>query len=175
MSRMRLEHGRLRLEAATARNAELQCAEDTLQKMKGYGKRVYELEKERARVRAAVEELGGSVPDGGDLGGAVLDLAERFVGGCGGGDGSVVSTVACNGSAIIPEYDNEAVALAAAARASEEAQQELEEAREALRKEAASKAVLEEQVFWVAKFRALEAEEKASRKRLEEMEAQVAS
>eukprot|EP00903_Cladosiphon_okamuranus_P012223 g11463.t1 len=150
------------LAAATERNAELQGAKDTLvEKMKEYGKRVYELEKEHARVRAAVKELGGSVPEGGDLGDAVLDCAERFVGGRGGCDGSMMST----GS------HDEAVAAAAAARASEEVQQELGEAREALRKEQASKAVLKEQIMaGVAKFRALEAQEKATRERLEQVE-----
>lgn len=150
------------LATATERNAELQGAKDTLvEKMKEYGKRVYELEKEHARVRAAVQELGGSVPDGGDLGDAVLDCAERFVGGRGGCDGSMMST----GS------HDEAVAAAAAARAAEEVQQELQEAREALRKEEASKAVLKEQMIaGVAKFRALEAQEKASRERLEQVE-----
>ena len=69
------------LASATERNAELQGAKDALSaKLKQYGKRVYELEKEHTRVRAAVEELGGSVPDGWDLGDAVLDCAERFVG-----------------------------------------------------------------------------------------------
>ena len=150
------------LATATERNAELQGAKDTLvEKMKEYGKRVYELEKEHARVRAAVQELGGSVPDGGDLGDAVLDCAERFVGGRGGCDGSMMST----GS------HDEAVAAAAAARAAEEVQQELQEAREALRQEEASKAVLKEQMIaGVAKFRALEAQEKASRERLEQVE-----
>lgn len=151
------------LAAATERNAELQGAKDTLvEKMKEYGKRVYELEKEHARVRAAVEELGGSVPEGGDLGDAVLDCAERFVGGGRGG---------CDGSMMSTGSHDEAVAAAAAARASEELQQELKEAREALRKEEAGKAVIKEQMIaGVAKFRALEAQEKAARERLEEVE-----
>lgn len=150
------------LAAATERNAELQGAKDTLvNKMKEYGKRVYELEKEHTRVRAAVEELGGSVPEGGDLGDAVLDCAERFVGGGRGG---------CDGSMMSTGSHDEAVAAAAAARASEELQQELRETREALGKEEASKAVLKEQMIaGVAKFRALEAQEKAARARLEEV------
>eukprot|EP00752_Nemacystus_decipiens_P014181 g12611.t1 len=150
------------LAAANERNAELQGAKETLiEKMKQYGKRVYELEKEHARVHAAVEELGGSVPDGGDLGDAVLECAERLLGGRGGCDGSMMST----GS------HDEAVAAAAAARAVEEVQQELQEVREALRKEEASKAVLKEQMIaGVAKFRALEAQEKTARERLEQVE-----
>lgn len=147
------------LAAATERNAELQTVKDTLmEKMKEYGKRVYELEKEHARVRAAVEELGGSVPDGGDLGDAVLDCAERFVGR---GDASMMST----------ESHDAAAVAAAAAEASEGLRRELQEAREALRKEEAGRAVLKEQmVAGVAKFRALEAEEKATRERLGELE-----
>lgn len=149
------------LAAATERNAELKGAKDTLlEKMKEYAIRVYEQEKELARVRAAVKELGGSVPDGGDLGDAVLDCAEHFVGGRGGCDGSMMST----GS-------HDEAAAAAAARAMEEVQQELQDAREALRKEEASNAVLKEQrIAGVAKFRALEAQEKAARERLEQVE-----
>lgn len=146
------------LAAATDRNAELQVAKDTLlEKLKGYGKRVYELEKQDTRVRAAVAELGGSVPDGGDLGDAVLECAGRFAGR--GGDMSVMST----GS-----HDD----AAAAAAAMEELQRELREAREALRVEEAGRARLKEQMLaGVAKFRALEAQEKSTRERLEEAEA----
>lgn len=151
------------LAAATERNAELQSVKYTLmEKMKEYGKRVYELEKEHARVRAAVEELGGSVPDGGDLGDAVLDCAERFGGRS---DASMMST---------ESHDEAAAAAAAAVEAaevSEELRRELQEAHEALRKEAAGRTVLKEQmVAGVAKFRALEAEEKATRERLEGLE-----
>lgn len=149
------------LAAATERNAELQGAKDTLvEKLKQYGKRVYELEKEHTRVRAAVEELGGSVPDGGDLGDAVLDCAERFRG-RGGCDGSMMST----GS-----HDDAAAAAAAAVEA-EKLRAELRDAREALRKEEAARGVMKEQMMaGVAKFRALEAQEKAARERLEEAE-----
>ncbi|CAM9412371.1 unnamed protein product, partial [Ectocarpus sp. 8 AP-2014] len=140
------------LAAAADRNAELQAAKDTLvEKLKGYGKRVYELEKQHTRVRAAVAELGGSVPEGGDLGDAVLECAGRFAGR--GGDMSVMST----GS-----HDEAAAAV-------EELQRELREVREALRGEEAGRARLKEQMLaGVAKFRALEAQEKSTRERLEE-------
>lgn len=140
------------LAAAADRNAELQVAKDTLvEKLKGYGKRVYELEKQHTRVRAAVAELGGSVPEGGDLGDAVLECAGRFAGR--GGDMSVMST----GS-----HDEAAAAV-------EELQRELREVREALRVEEAGRARLKEQMLaGVAKFRALEAQEKSTRERLEE-------
>ncbi|CBJ28848.1 kinesin family-like protein [Ectocarpus siliculosus] len=143
------------LAAAADRNAELQAAKDTLvEKLKGYGKRVYELEKQHTRVRAAVAELGGSVSEGGDLGDAVLECAGRFAGR--GGDMSVMST----GS-----HDE----AAAAAAAVEELQRELREVREALRVEEAGRARLKEQMLaGVAKFRALEAQEKSTRERLEE-------
>ncbi|CAM9372571.1 unnamed protein product [Scytosiphon promiscuus] len=160
---------------ASAVVASLQADNDTLmEKLKGYGKRVYDLEKERARVHAAVEELGGSAPEGGDLADAVLDCADRVPAGSGGGRrGSSISGGDASVTMSTGAHD-EAMAAAAVAEASEELERELQETRGALRREEAGRAVLKEQmVAGVAKFRALEAQERASRERVEEVEGEL--
>lgn len=147
--------------AAAAAGAEERVAEllgvkeALLKKVREYGTRIHEIEKERARVRAAVEEAGVSAPKGRDLSEAVLEVVERAAG----GDMSFMSNAT----------DGDGAAVTAALAAAERHRSELQEARETLRRAETERLTLQEQMrAGVAKFRALEAQEVAGRERLEE-------
>lgn len=148
------------LSGANERIDELQGAKNNLmEKLRQYGKRLHELEKEHARVRAAVEKAGYSAPEGCDLGDAVLEIAERSAG----TDGSMMSSFS----------GGEGSAIAAAVAASEKHQAEMEDAMAALQsKEAERLAVQEQMRAGVARFRVLEAKEASARERLEAVEAE---
>lgn len=149
------------LAAAAERIAELQGAKNNLMvKLREYGKRVHELEKEHTRVRAAVEQKGVSAPEGRDLGDAVLEMAERVAG----SDASMMSSFSAGeGSAI--------AAAAAAADAAERHHAELEEMSAALRKGEEDRSALKEQMIaGVGRFRELEAREVRAREALEAAE-----
>ena len=155
------EEAAANLAAATERIAELQGAKDNLlEKLRQYGKRVHELEKEHTRVRAAVEQTGVSAPEGCDLGDAVLEVAERAAG----PDASLMSSFsASEGSA--------AAATATAAASVERHHVELEEMRAALRKGEADRLALKEQlVAGVGRLRGLEERETRAREMLEAAE-----
>ena len=151
----------VKLAAATKRIAELQEAKNNLmQKLREYGPRVDQLDKEHMRVRAALEEVGVSVPEGRDLGDAVLEMADRAAG----RDSSMMSSFSVGeGSAV--------AAAAALATASERHQAELKEMREAILKGEAERSALKEQMIaGVGRFRELEAKESLARARLEAAE-----
>lgn len=140
------------------RVAELDGAKkNLLEKLRQYGKRVHELEKEHSVVRAAVEEAGISAVDGRDLGDAVLELAERSTG----IDASMMSSIS----------GGEAAAMAAAVAGSERHYSELQEAKSALRRQEGERSGLQEQMrAGVARFRELEGREASVRERLEQTE-----
>ena len=150
------------LAAATERIAELQGAKkNVVEKLRVYGKRVHDLEKEHMRVRAAVEQMGVSASEGRDLGDAVLEVAQR----ASGSDASMMSSFSSGeGSAV-------AAAAAAAAAAAERHHAELEEMSAALRKGEADRSALKEQMIaGVSRFRELEARETRAREALEAAE-----
>lgn len=146
--------------ADAERIAELEGAKGSLlEKLRQYGKRVHELEKERVRVRAALEQTGVSAREGRDLGDAVLEVAERSLG----PDESMTGSFSAGSGA----------AAAAAVASSERYIAELEEARMALQREEADRAALQEQMrAGVIKYRALEEKEAEVRNRVEAMEAE---
>lgn len=149
------------LAAATERIAELQGAKkNVVEKLRVYGKRVHDLEKEHMRVRAAVEQMGVSASEGRDLGDAVLEVAQR----ASGSDASMMSSFSAgDGSAV--------AAAAAAAAAVERHHAELEEMSAALRKGEADRSALKEQMIaGVSRFRELEARETRAREALEAAE-----
>ncbi|CAN0479356.1 unnamed protein product, partial [Laminaria digitata] len=90
---------------------------------------------EHRRVRAAVKDAGVSIPEGRDLGDAVLELADRSATGT---DASLMSSFSVGeGSA----------GAAAAAAVEERHQAELEEIGAALRKGEAERSALKEQMI----------------------------
>lgn len=149
--------------AATELVAKLQSEKDAiLKKAQEYGMRVDELERERARVRAAVEEAGVSVSVGGDLSDAVMEIADRAVG----ADSSMISS-SFSGS--------EAAAISAAVAASERHRAEVEESRAALRKSENDRLSLKEKMMLgVTRFRELESEVTSLKERLEVTESEQA-
>lgn len=150
------------LAAANERNAELQGAKNNLmEKLKEYGKRVYDLEMQSSRVRTAILQAGVLAPEGRDLSDAVLEIAERSAG----TDASVISSLSGGEEAV--------AAVAGGVAFSERHRAELQEARAALKREEAKHSALREQMTaGVVKFKVLEASEAGARERLEAAEAQ---
>lgn len=147
---------------AEARVSELLGVKEALlKKVREYGTRLAETEKERELVRVALEEAGIPAPKGRDLSEAVLELAEKATG----MDESFMST-GTDGDG--------AAAVAAAVAAEERHNAELEEVQEALRRAEAEKSTLQDQMrAGVSKFRVLEAQESGIRGRLEDTTARL--
>lgn len=143
------------LVVANKRVEELQGVKSSLmERCQQYGERIYELERQQMRVRAAVEKAGVVAPDGCDLSDAVLEVAERAAGA---DDASVVSSISTS----------EAAAFASTVAAAERHQAELKEAKVALEKETAERLTVEEQMrTGVLKYRALEADVSVMRQQL---------
>lgn len=143
------------LVVANKRVEELQGVKSSLmERCQQYGERIYELERQQMRVRAAVEKAGVVAPEGCDLSDAVLEVAERAAGA---DDASVVSSISTS----------EAAAVASAVAAAERHQAEVKEAKAALQKETAERLTVQEQMrAGVLKYRALEADVSAMRQQL---------
>ena len=136
------------LALANERIEELQGVKSSLmQRGQSYGKRVYELERQQMRVRAAIEKAGVVAPEGCDLSDAILEIVSRAAGA---DDASVVSGFSSS-----------------EATASASHQAELQEAKAALRREEAERLTVQEQMrAGVSKYRALEATVVAARQQL---------